>query len=216
MLVLGLWFGCSGNPPPPPDPVSCSEVAGLQAYSVACVDSSGCPDHFECTTVNRNTNLKCCVFVERRCATEADCCPGQACLGDRRTCFDRFVACNKDADCGAAGDRFCRFYYQPNGTSGRCTLNVCSATVACPVGQACFQGQCLAGPPCDGWCQPGTGCVTDRNRCQDYASPTARQSSACPMTCNAGFIATFTDPTNLWDGCNLPAVRCTCAALPVF
>jgi len=36
------------------------------------------------------------------------------------------------------------------------------------------------------------------------------------MTCNAGFIATFLDPTNIWDSCNLPAVRCLCAALPVF
>ena len=213
MVVMGLVFGCSGNPPPP-DPVSCSEVTGVQANAGACAETSECPDHFECTLVTRSSNLKCCVFADRRCATEADCCPGQGCLGGR--CLDRFVACNKDADCGAAADRFCRFYSDGFGASGRCTLNVCSATAGCPVGQACFQGQCLAGPPCNGSCQPGMGCVTDRNRCQDYASPSSRQPAACPMTCSAGFIATFMDPTNIWDRCELPAVRCVCAALPSF
>ncbi len=80
--------------------------------------------------------------------------------------------------------------------------------------QSCFQGECLTDLPCGGTCDPGKGCVPDIDRCQDYSMPTGRADAACPMTCNAGFIASFKDDTNIWDSCNLPAVKCVCAELP--
>ena len=58
--------------------------------------------------------------------------------------------------------------------------------------------------------------MTSLDQCQDFASPVLRPLAACPMTCTAGFIATFKDPNNIWDSCNAAELRCVCAALPIF
>lgn len=63
----------------------------------------------------------------------------------------------------------------------------------------------MATLPCGGSCPPGKACVPTSDRCQEFA---------CPASCAPGFIATFKDPRNLWDTCNLPEVACECAELP--
>jgi hypothetical protein len=214
-VVVGSTQGCScGKAPIKPTDV-CLGVAGAQAdRTIACEDNTECADHFACRDVKDKEGVKCCVFVDRACATEADCCPGQTCPADRKKCFDKYLSCTVDADCGDKGDRFCEVYTDTYGSSSRCRFRTCGALGQCPEGQSCFQGECMAGLPCGGACESGKACVPSIDRCQDYLSPTGRPEAACPMTCAPGFIATFTDSRNIWDACNLLAVRCACAELP--
>ncbi len=196
-------------------PKTCNDnglnIAGLQANGPdTCNADNPCGDHYTCRNI-RDENIACCVFADRTCETEADCCPGQTCSADQ-SCFDRSDDCTTDASCGAAGDRYCAEYTDQYGTTKRCRHRSCED--GCAAGHSCFNGECVAKPPCDGKCGEGEGCVTAINRCQKYATPTGREASACPMTCNAGFLATFQDPMNIWDTCDLPAVRCICAELP--
>lgn len=202
------------------------DCKGVQGQEVgkdsSCMLSSECGDHFTCAAPKDKPSVQCCIFADRKCATEADCCPGQTCPTDRKKCFDKYLSCETDADCGEKGDRFCETYSDTYGNSTRCRFKVCGALGACPDGQACFQGQCMADLPCGGSCDTGKGCVPDIDRCQDYSKfqsgrpPKALDGTpvACPMTCNAGFIATFKDPRNIWDSCLLPKVACVCAELP--
>ena len=194
---------------------SCKGVSGQQVgRDSSCTASSECADHFTCAGSKDKPEALCCVFADRKCSTEADCCPGQTCPADRKKCFDKFLSCVTDVDCGEKGDRFCEVYTDNYGSSSRCKFKACGSFGACPEGQSCFQGECMADLPCSGSCEAGKGCVTDIDRCQDYSKPTDRPMAACPMTCNAGFIATFKDPKNLWDSCDLPTVKCLCAELP--
>ncbi|MCC6336468.1 MAG: hypothetical protein IT380_21085 [Myxococcales bacterium] len=215
-VCLSFFFAaCScGKPPIKPTDV-CLGVSGAQAdRTQACEENNECAEHFGCRDVKDKEGVKCCVFVDRACTTEADCCPGQTCPADRKKCFDKYLSCTTDADCGDKGDRFCEVYTDNYGSSSRCRFHVCGALGECPEGQACFQGECLAGLPCNGTCEPGKACVPSSDRCQDYASPTGRPEAACPVSCAAGFLATFQDSRNIWDSCNLPPVKCTCAELP--
>jgi len=182
--------------------------------TTACTVDAGCGDHYACQEVAGLAGLQCCLFVDRGCATEADCCPGETCPTNRQRCLDKANSCTQDTDCGALKDRFCEVYTDAYGTSRRCRFKACGLNKECPSGQSCFQGECLAGLPCGGHCEPGKACVPTIDRCQDYSAPTGREGAKCPMTCAPGFIATFDDARNLWDACALPRVACVCAELP--
>ena len=204
--------------------VDCKGAKGVQPnHDSSCNSSVECGDHYGCAAPKDKPTLKCCVFADRKCNTEADCCPGQTCPMDRKKCFDKYLACETDADCGEAGDRVCLPYSDSYGTSTRCRFKPCGLLGACPDGQSCFQNECLAALPCTGACDPGKGCVADTDRCQDFAKVPStplladggsRVVNSCPMTCNSGFIATFKDPTNIFDSCLLPTAICICAELP--
>lgn len=214
--LVGCQPGCSCGSPATE---VCEGVVGVQAgHLAACTQDAECADHFACQQVDDGTPSRaprsCCVFVDRVCATEADCCPGQTCPAARLRCLDKVDACTADEDCGAAGDRFCETYTDTYGTSRRCRLRACDAQGRCPEGQACFQGACVAGLPCDGRCEPGQACVPTIDRCQDYRAPAGRPDATCPVSCPPGAIATFADARNLWDTCDLPLVACVCAELP--
>jgi hypothetical protein len=215
LSVLTLLQSCSCGKSPLKPSNQCAGITGVQAdHTDSCATSDECGQHFTCNPVKDQTGLLCCTFADRACATEADCCEGQTCPADRKKCFDKYISCEKDSDCGDTGDSFCQVYSDNYGTSSRCRLNPCGALGACPDGQACFQGECIAALPCGGTCPSGQACVPSINRCQDYSSPTGRTTAACPMTCLPGYIGTFKDPRNLWDSCDLAAVQCVCAELP--
>ncbi len=220
VVATSACRGCGGDRVK--GPPECKGVSGQEVgKDFPCLLNSECGNHFACTGSKEKPDVMCCVFADRKCTTEADCCPGQTCPTDRKKCFDKFLSCETDADCGEKGDRFCEVYSDNYGNSSRCKFKSCGALGACPDGQACFQGQCMADLPCTGSCESGKGCVTDVDRCQDYSKfvPARGNASdgtpvACPMTCKAGFLATFKDPKNIWDSCNLAAVSCVCAELP--
>lgn len=213
--LLGVMSGCSCESPPVRPVDVCVGVSGAQAdRKDACEADDECGEHFGCRDVKDKAGVRCCVFLDRACTTEADCCPGQTCPADRKKCFDKFLSCTVDADCGDRGDRFCEVYTDTYGSSSRCRFHTCGPLGECPDGQSCFQGECMAELPCGGSCESGKACVPTSDRCQDYASPTGRPDAACPVSCAPGFLATFNDPRNLWDACDLPAVKCTCAELP--
>jgi hypothetical protein len=220
VITLGGSFSaCSGcnRPPPLVTKDVCVGVEDAQADSPdACDDQTACADHYACRDVKDKAGIKCCVYVDRLCTTDGDCCPGQSCQTQRNPprCADRFNECAVDADCGDVGDRVCEDWTDRTGTTKRCRHRACGALGACPDGQSCFQGECVGELPCGGSCNAGEGCVPSANRCQNYTAPTGRTDAACPMTCNAGFIATFQDNRNIWDSCKLPDVRCVCAELP--
>ncbi len=218
-LALTACKGCGDPPVVLKD--QCVGVAGAQAdRNDACTENAECGDHHACRDVKDKAGVKCCVFVDRACNTEADCCPGQSCPSERKKCFDRFTECTKDEDCGDRGDRVCEPYADGYGPqANRCRYRTCGPLGECAVGQSCFQGECLAvfkdsDLPCEGKCDPGQACLLSANRCQNYSNPEGRPGAACPMSCNVGFIATFKDSRNLWDSCQLPPVQCVCAELP--
>ena len=194
---------------------ACQGVSGVQADNLkACSSSADCSDHFSCQGVKERDGVQCCVFGDRKCTTEADCCPGQTCIDGRNRCFDKYLSCETDADCGDKGDRFCEVYTDSYGSSSRCRFKTCGSLGSCPTGQSCFQGECMAELPCGGTCAAGSGCVPSNDRCQDYSAPTDRPTAACPMSCAPGFLATFADTRNIWDACTLTNAKCVCAELP--
>ncbi len=217
-LTVGVLIsaGCKcGAPPIKPIDEDCKGGTDVQlGKDSSCTLSSECGDHYACSAPKNKPTVMCCVFADRKCSTEDDCCPGQTCPADRKKCFDKFLSCQTDVDCGEKGDRFCEAYSDHYGESTRCKFKACGALGECPEGQSCFQKQCMADLPCTGSCEAGKGCVPDIDRCQDYAKPAGRTAASCPMTCNAGFLATFQDPKNIWDRCVLPDVKCICAELP--
>ncbi len=193
----------------------CRGVEGAHPdHPNACGTNADCPDHYACVAPKDGKGHGCCLFVDRKCTTEADCCPGQTCPAERKKCFDKYLQCDTDADCGDKGDRFCEEWTDSYGTSKRCRFKPCGPLGDCPEGLSCFQGECMADLPCGGSCEPGKACVPAIDRCQDYSNPTQYPDNACPVSCNAGFIATFKDNRDIWDTCNLPKAQCVCAELP--
>ncbi|MFZ5443028.1 MAG: hypothetical protein ACOZQL_23680 [Myxococcota bacterium] len=214
-LVSMLAVGCKCAEPPVVAKDPCRGVAGVQAERFqSCSTNDECGDHFGCKEVKDQPGLQCCLFLDRPCTTEADCCPGQTCPSDRKKCFDKYIGCQQDSECGDRGDRFCEVYTDTYGTSSRCRFKPCGPLGECAEGLSCFQGECMAELPCGGQCEPGKACVPTIDRCQDYANPTGREMAACPMTCAPGFLATFKEPRNIWDACTLRDVACVCAELP--
>jgi hypothetical protein len=205
-LVLAGSAGCGRSADPVVSAEPCRTVVGSEdGRWKPCDADTPCGDHFACTPVAGRKDLTCCMFADRKCGTEANCCPGQTCPEDRKKCFDKFLECKTDADCGSRGDRFCEKWTDSYGTSGRCRLRACGPSGECPPEQSCFQGECVAALPCGGRCDPGKACVPAIDRCQSFA---------CPASCAPGFIATFADNRRIWDTCSLPDVACTCAELP--
>lgn len=195
----------------------CLGVEGVKSTEPnACDMQTACGDHYACKEPKDKPGVTCCLRVDRLCTTDADCCPGQGCQTARNPprCADRFNECTTDVDCGDVGDRKCVDFNDGITTTKRCRHEQCGALGECPAGRSCFQGECLGELPCSGTCAAGEGCVPATGRCQNYANPEGRAEAACPMTCNAGFIATFKDNRNIWDTCNLPEVKCVCAELP--
>lgn len=215
-LLMVLGISCTCGKPQLSTSSACQGVEGAQAdHTSSCGETSECGNHFTCRTPDKNRpELKCCLFADRACSTEADCCPGQTCPADRKKCYDKYTSCEKDADCGGRGDRFCEVYTDTYGASSRCRFKPCGTGGTCDDGLSCFQGDCVADLPCNGTCETGKGCVAAIDRCQDYATPEGRTQAACPMTCTAGYIATFKDGRNIWDACTLSTVACVCAELP--
>jgi len=173
----------------------------------ACTATSECGEHYGCNPNPADPSVTCCLFTDRACSADTDCCPGQTCSTDKRKCFDQVLECKSDADCGDQGDRFCTTYTDHYGTGQRCEYHACAADQSCPSDQSCFNGVCLATLPCDGSCPTGTACVAETNKCQ---------ATTCAVSCQAGFISAFSDQTNVWDACDLPAVDCTCSELPAL
>ena len=206
-IAGGGGGGCRCQSEPVVPAERCRGIEGVEEghWDVCSDGRTTCGDHFACTAVDGRPDLSCCLFADRKCNTEADCCPGQTCPADKKKCFDKYLECTTDADCGPGGDRVCEEWKDSYGSSRRCRLRVCAAAGDCPKEQWCFQGECVASLPCGGRCDPGKACVPEIDRCQSFA---------CPATCAPGFIATFSDNRNLWDTCNLPAAACTCAELP--
>ena len=216
ILFMVVGASCTCGKPPLKTTDACLGVEGAQAdRGDACGETSECGNHFSCRSPDKGRpELKCCLFVDRVCSTEADCCPGQTCPADRKKCFDKYVSCEKDTDCGDRGDKYCQVYTDTYGSSSRCRFKPCGTGGSCAEGLSCFQGECIADLPCNGSCAAGTGCVATIDRCQDYRVPEGRTEAACPVTCNAGFIGTFKDGRNIWDACTISTVACICAELP--
>lgn len=205
MLLVFTRCDCSDTPIVSQD--ACASIQGNQPdHPDSCSDNSVCGDHYACRDVKDREGLKCCLVTDRACNTEADCCPGQTCPAGRKKCFDKYLACDTDADCGDTGDQVCELWTDSYGSSNRCRFKACGEGLgACPDGQSCFQGECMAALPCNGTCEAGTACVPSVGRCQEFA---------CPASCAPGFLATFKDNRNIWDTCNRPAAECLCAELP--
>ena len=218
LTALGALPACHCNDNVKPTQ-ACDNITGNQTdHPTSCSSNDECGAHYGCSEVKDHAGLSCCLFADRKCATEADCCPGQTCPSARKLCFDNYLSCKTDADCGDKGDRFCETYTDFYASSQRCRFKPCSALGECAAGQACFQGECMADLPCNGTCEAGKGCVPSTNRCQDYQSPSdpARAGASCPVSCTPGFIATFNNNRNIWDSCVLPDVKCVCAELPAL
>lgn len=205
-LFLLVFTKCDCSDTPTVQVDACAGIEGVQVDNVdSCVDSNQCADHYACRDVEDRAGLRCCQLADRTCNTEADCCPGQTCPSARKKCFDKYLACDTDADCGDTGDQTCELWTDSYGTSNRCRFKACGELGECADGQFCFQNECMATLPCNGTCAAGTACVPSVGRCQEFA---------CPASCAPGFIATFTDNRNIWDTCNRPAAECACAELP--
>jgi hypothetical protein len=206
LLLLGLAGACRCNEPPPTPVDRCKEIPNVEpGRNDPCDAESGCGDHYACKEVKDRGGLMCCQLDDRRCNTEADCCPGQTCPAERKKCFDRFLECDSDEDCGDFGDRTCEEWTDSYGTSKRCMFKTCGALGECPDGLSCFGGECMSQLPCTGTCPSGAACVPANDRCQQYA---------CAVSCEPGYLATFKDNRNIWDSCRLPEVGCACAELP--
>ena len=204
---------CNRSPLKPVDP--CRDVPNVQPeHFAACTANDECMDHFGCQAVKDTPDLMCCTTADRKCNTEADCCPGQTCPADRKKCFDKYLSCTTDTECGDKGDRFCEVWTDSYGTSSRCRFKKCSDLGDCPAGQSCFRGECMVDLPCGGSCESGKACVPSIDRCQDYSTPGGRPEAACPVSCQPGFIATFEDNRDIWDTCTLAKAKCVCAELP--
>jgi hypothetical protein len=183
-------------------------------YKGECTTNSDCPDHYLCRTqaLSPTKSEQCCQLEPRICKVDSDCCPGETCPPTVGECYDVCVQCTKDSDCGGQGELFCLPFSDGQCGPTRCMYKQCSAypNSACPAGQACFNGLCILNQltePCGRTCPSGQACVTQIDKCQVYGSE-------CQLTCKPGYLAVYTDPTNIWDSCNKPALACQCEELP--
>lgn len=220
LVLLMAVVGCKCKDPGVDAVNQCSGVQGAEATrKEACSSDDQCSDHHLCLEMRDQPGVKCCVLADRVCATSADCCPGQRCIDNRKRCFNQWEECEKTEDCSTKPGRVCEPYQEASGEMVTvCRYPSCGANGECAAGLECFQGECIQGLPCGGSCPAGQGCVPSAKQdshCQEYANPT-RQMGACPMTCNAGFIATFKDNRNSFDACRLPEVQCLCAENPTL
>ena len=78
-LLMVVGMSCTCGKPPLKASDACLGVEGAQVdHTEACGDTAECGNHFSCRSPDKSRpELKCCVFADRACTTEADCCPGQ-------------------------------------------------------------------------------------------------------------------------------------------
>ena len=186
------------------------------------VQAIGCKSDAECAEQNRDPRWVCqmkssdvavgdCVLNEQRICEDENfdpdtslCCPGQVCnLG--AICEDRYDLCEADADCAVKGQR-CQDRQINGSTQTVCTFDRCDTSGGCPEGLDCFGGYCVGENPCKGSCAAGSACAPSNNTCHPNAG--------CDVSCGPGYLATFTDPDNVDNGCKLLDVACECAPLP--
>jgi len=150
-----------------------------------------------------------CALHPKQCDTAADCCPAQVCNAQGHFCFDKYTPCTQDGSCPAQGEVCQEIGVFSKGLG--CTFNKCDPTGACGAGTNCFNKYCVGEPPCNGGCKNAASpvCVTSTNLC----SPAPKDAS-CAQTCPAGKILVLSDPSNIFDTCNLGAERCECDSLP--
>lgn len=182
----------------------------------ACQSAADCedPDRYVCgaprdpndATGRGRLEAQCCMRSARRCTDDTGCCPGQVCADDR--CVDKFDECASDDECGELGDRVCETWTDPVlGDSKRCTYRRCGSLGECAEGQSCFNGFCVASPPCGGSCPAGEACVPQNNRCKPYGD-------RCNVSCKPGFLAVYSNPDAVYDTCRMSDVSCDCVELP--
>src|SRR5687768_8329160 len=76
---------------------ACETIPGNQPdHPGTCAANNECADHYVCGQPKDRADLQCCLFADRKCNTEADCCPGQTCVSDRHLCWDKFLECDGD------------------------------------------------------------------------------------------------------------------------
>ena len=150
-----------------------------------------------------------CALRPKQCDTGADCCPAQVCNAQGHFCFDKYTPCTQDGSCPAQGEVCQEIGVFSKGLG--CTFNKCDATGACGAGTNCFNRYCVGEPPCNGGCKNAASpvCITATNLC----SPAPKDPS-CAQTCPTGRILVLSDPSNIFDTCNLGAERCECDSLP--
>lgn len=153
----------------------------------------------------------CCEVTTRGCTSDAECCPGQTCTSLGR-CSDGYTECASDAECGAAGDRFCLDWVDPNfGTTKRCNYKPCGEGGTCAEpGQSCFAGVCVAESPCGGACPEGEACVLATNTCH----PANACDPAVFDDVPPGSLVVFTELDNVYDACVPADLKCAAVELP--
>lgn len=169
-----------------------------------------CEPTFACAAGTEYRNGEC---KASRCASDAECCPGQKCNVAAGFCSNRLKECDDDEACAEApgqacirfkDGRFCGYPNKGNVLSSAGTQS-CVAETDCDRGRACMGGRCVLFAPCEGGCAAGEICDLDSNSC----FPT----DTCEAQCGEGQIAVVSDPDTM-SGPLCCLVECVCATLP--
>ena len=196
-------------------------IASVSVSGCKCgskVQGAGCQSDDECRAEYNNSDRAfcdlsksppVCALHPRQCDTAADCCPAQVCNAQGHYCFDKYTPCTQDGSCPAQGEVCQEIGVFAKGLG--CTFNKCDPTGACGQGTNCFNKYCVGEPPCNGGCKNASSpvCVTATNLC----SPAPKDAS-CAQSCPNGKMLVLSDPTNIFDTCNLGAEKCECDSLP--
>lgn len=197
LLLVGMAGGCSCDEP------AVVEVDG-GAADAGCTTDEACQQAF-------GPLYTCCAGGEccpgpRYCDEngDLDCCPDQVCSARAGICVQGYDSCTDDASCKTKGQT-CREMDVGGGTLQTvCTFDRCGADGACAEGLSCFAGWCVGENPCGGSCGAGQACSPANDRCH----------AGCELTCPAGSLATFDDPENIGEACDLENLTCACVPLP--
>lgn len=187
-----------------------------------------------CTCTGENTRAVCppcdenqicgeetdyvCVDLNRECAVDGECCPGQICNTLIPRCVDKFEQCDPNSEeptCLVEGQVCKQMGIAPKGPG--CTFERCDANGACGDGLDCFNGYCVGEAPCNGACGPGEVCTPVNNRCFSTAGITdeaLKLPSSCEMSCEPGTILVFKDGYNVFNTCSIQKRDCECLPLP--
>lgn len=175
------------------------------------VDQPGtCEPDYACPAGTVYRNGAC---APSRCASDAECCPGQKCNVAAGFCSNQWEECTADEDCteipGQAcidfrGGQYCGYPNRTNSLSEQGT-QPCFRDEDCASDRSCVGGRCLIFAPCEGGCADGEVCDIDSNTC--FGMPT------CAAECGDGQITVVSDPETM-SGPLCCEVECACATLP--